>query len=145
MLKFSGTNITNKNGGVLFKFNGNQILSKGGTPKYKIEGSCNIIQITCILHAMKEINLNSKGKSGCFIATATMGNYDHPVVLQLREFRDNHLSKNNWGRMFIKYYYVLSPYPANIISKNNFVKKINFFIIIKPLSFVVKIIISNQK
>lgn len=144
ILKFNGNNITSRNGGVLLKLNGNQILSKGGMPKYKMEERCNVIQITCILHAMKEINLSSKGKGGCFIATATMGSYNHPLVLELRDFRDNYLNNNYLGRMLIKFYYILSPYPAKIISKNNFLKKISYFIIIKPLSFIVKIIIHNK-
>ena len=34
-------------------------------------------------------------KSGCFVATAVYGNYDHPVVLDLRYFRDHFLDQKN--------------------------------------------------
>lgn len=46
---------------------------------------------------------------GCFIATAVFGDYDHPQVIKLRDFRDNKLSNSILGRWFIKKYYILSP------------------------------------
>ena len=30
----------------------------------------------------------SSSSGGCFVATATMGDYNHPVVIDLRNFRD---------------------------------------------------------
>lgn len=47
--------------------------------------------------------------SGCYIATMVYGNYEHPKVLVLRDFRDNFLQKNYLGRCFIKFYYKYSP------------------------------------
>lgn len=46
---------------------------------------------------------------GCYIATMVYGDYDHPQVMVLRNFRDTFLSKRNWGRQFIKFYYKHSP------------------------------------
>jgi hypothetical protein len=40
-------------------------------------------------------------KKGCFIATATLGDYNHPYVLILRRFRDLVLQSNNLGQSFI--------------------------------------------
>lgn len=85
-------------------------------------------------------NTSSSG-TGCFVATATLGDYDHPVVLDLREFRDTVLSKSLIGNLFIKFYYKIGPFPAKIISKSNLLRKLSFTIIIKPLhTFVSKII-----
>jgi uncharacterized tellurite resistance protein B-like protein len=85
-------------------------------------------------------NTNPSG-GGCFVATATLGDYDHPVVLDLRFFRDQVLSKSVIGKLFIKFYYKIGPFPAKIISKSNFLRKLSFTIIIKPLhTFVSKII-----
>ncbi len=50
---------------------------------------------------------NSSGK--CYIATMAYGDYDHPQVLVLRQFRDNILKKTNYGRWLIKSYYHYSP------------------------------------
>lgn len=47
--------------------------------------------------------------SGCYIATMAYGDYNHPQVLILRNFRDTYLEKREWGRIFIKYYYHYSP------------------------------------
>ena len=136
-------------GTVLLTIDGNKIRKgSGGTTLYTNSEHLNNIQLTAILYSLGEIpNSGSKSssKSGCFIATATMGNYDHPVVIQLSQFRDQYLIKHNWGRKFIKYYNIFSPYPAKIISKSNLLKKVSYFIIVQPLSFVVKIIMNNQK
>jgi len=136
-------------GSTLLTISGNQIKKGvGGSTLYTISQSLNDMQLGAVLYALGEIpNSGAKnlGKSGCFIATATMGNYDHPVVIQLSQFRDQYLTKYNWGNNFIKYYNILSPYPARIISKNNLLKKVSYFIIVKPLFFVVKIIMNNKK
>ena len=150
LLTISGNQIKRGAGGpTLLTISGNQIKrGTGSTTLYTNSGSLNNIQLGAILYALGEIpNSGSKslGKKGCFIATATMGNYDHPVVIQLSQFRDQYLIKHNWGKKFIKYYNILSPYPAKIISKNNLLKIVSYFIIVQPLFFVVKIIMNNQK
>jgi hypothetical protein len=50
---------------------------------------------------------NSSG--GCYIATMVYGDYDHPQVMVLRDFRDSYLDKREWGKRFIKFYYKHSP------------------------------------
>jgi len=81
----------------------------------------------------------SSGKSGgCFIATAAMGDYDHPVVMDLRQFRDNWLLKRDWGVKFTNWYYTHGPKAANVIEKSIALKKITFFLIVKPLQFITK-------
>jgi hypothetical protein len=48
----------------------------------------------------------NKNKSGsCFIATATMGSYDHPEVMELRNFRENWILEKKWGAGFVDWYY----------------------------------------
>ena len=49
------------------------------------------------------------GGGGCYIATMAYGDYEHPQVLILRDFRDNVLSETALGRTFIKVYYKYSP------------------------------------
>jgi len=46
---------------------------------------------------------------GCYIATMAYGDYAHPQVIELRNFRDDFLSKSIVGRYFIKFYYAYSP------------------------------------
>ena len=52
---------------------------------------------------------SSSGSSGCYIATMAYGDYDHPQVMILRQFRDNVLDKSAFGKWFIKVYYHYSP------------------------------------
>jgi hypothetical protein len=52
---------------------------------------------------------SNNSSEGCYIATMVYEDYDHPQVIKLRIFRDNVLSKNIFGRSFIKFYYTYSP------------------------------------
>jgi DNA-directed RNA polymerase subunit RPC12/RpoP len=73
-----------------------------------------------------------KESGGCFIATATMGNANHPIVNLLREFRDTWLLERRYGKIFIKYYYKIGPYFAAIIKQNIFLRQLCFILIVKP-------------
>jgi ribosomal protein L7/L12 len=77
-------------------------------------------------------------KSGCFIATATMGDYDHPVVMDLRMFRDNWLLKRDWGVRFTNWYYTHGPKAAHIIEKSFFLRRLTFIFVVKPLQIITK-------
>lgn len=55
-------------------------------------------------------NSSSDGSnSGCFIATMAYGSYTAPEVMKFRQYRDQHLSKNQIGKRFIAWYYTYSP------------------------------------
>ena len=49
------------------------------------------------------------GGGGCYVATAVYGSYDCPEVWTLRRFRDRVLAKTWYGRLFIHFYYAVSP------------------------------------
>jgi prepilin-type N-terminal cleavage/methylation domain-containing protein len=53
----------------------------------------------------------------CFVATAAYGNYNHPMVLVLREFRDSRLIHSDAGRRFIEIYYNVGPSLAHLIQE----------------------------
>lgn len=78
-------------------------------------------------------SVSSDSGGGCFVATATMGNYNHPVVLDLRKYRDEVLRKSIAGNIFIKIYYSVGPIFAYLIDKNNFLKRFSYKFLIKPL------------
>lgn len=61
-------------------------------------------------------------KSGCYIATMAYGDYDHPQVLILRNFRDSTLTKYLFGRLFIKFYYRISPTLVRYLQSNQSIK-----------------------
>lgn len=51
----------------------------------------------------------TKKSEGCYIATAVYGDYDAPQVMVLRRFRDEVLLTHWWGKLFVKFYYFVSP------------------------------------
>ena len=77
---------------------------------------------------------------GCFIATAAMGSYDHPQVMELRRFRDEWILEKNWGKSFVKWYYYYGAKAANIIDKSFILKKLSYLLIVKPLVYLSRII-----
>jgi hypothetical protein len=79
-----------------------------------------------------------KKKGACFIATAAMDDYNHPIVIDLRQFRDEWLLKRSWGVSFTNWYYTHGPKAANIINQSTILKKITFYAIIKPLQVITK-------
>lgn len=58
---------------------------------------------------LNSINSQLNPSGGCYIATMAYGDYDHPQVMVLRQFRDSYLSKRGWGKKFISFYYANSP------------------------------------
>lgn len=69
---------------------------------------------------------NNKSSEGCYIATMVYGDYDHPKVMVLRQYRDNYLMKSFFGRCFVKIYYCLSPKAVRVLRDkkhiNNFIR-----------------------
>lgn len=57
----------------------------------------------------RQLQPKPSSSGGCYIATMAYGDYDHPQVLVLRQFRDSYLSQRNWGKKFISFYYTNSP------------------------------------
>lgn len=95
-------------------------------------------ELTSKLEKLKNTRLKEENSSRCFIATATMGTYDHPIVVDLRLFRDSWLLKREWGVSFTSWYYTHGPKAAKIIEGSFILKKLTFFTIIKPLHFFTK-------
>lgn len=81
----------------------------------------------------------------CFIATATMGSYDHPIVLELRHFRDNWILEKSWGEAFVKWYYHYGAKAAKFIEKSFVLKKISYLLIVKPLFIISRLIQKKEK
>ena len=146
LLNIRGNEIRKGSGStkVLLNIKGNDIRKGSGSKVlYNSAETLSKIQLVAVLYALGEIK--GSGKGGCFIATATMEDYNHPVVMQLREFRDQYLLERNWGKKFTKYYYKFGPYPAKVISKSNLLKKVSYVFIVKPLSFVVQKIMNKKE
>ena len=84
-------------------------------------------------------------KGGCFVATACYENYDHPVVMELRHFRDDCLETSTTGRAFVRWYYQWSPVFANIVAKRKILKVFARVLIVTPALTVARFIKKTQK
>ena len=89
---------------------------------------------------MKERVIVPEKKNNCFIATATMGSYNHPTVIELRLFRDNWILEKKWGERFVAWYYHYGSIAAKSVEKSLALKKICYLLIIKPLVYLSRIV-----
>ena len=72
---------------------------------------------------LKEVKLDKTGS--CYIATMAYGDYNHPQVIYLRQYRDRKLLSHVSGKLFVKFYYTTSPYLV-LIFKNS--TRVNRFV-----------------
>ena len=63
------------------------------------------------------VSRKPEGSRFCFVATACFGDIDHPIVSDLRAFRDKKLARHHLGRSFIAWYYENGEKLANVVSK----------------------------
>jgi hypothetical protein len=70
--------------------------------------------------------------SGCFIATAVYGDYDHFVVKEFRRFRDETLLRTKIGGKIVKFYYSLSPLLVPMIKRSSFFKQLLNQLLLMP-------------
>jgi DNA-directed RNA polymerase subunit RPC12/RpoP len=91
-------------------------------------------------------NTSDKSSLGkCFIATATLGSYDHPEVIELRKFRDQWILTKTWGKGFVNCYYHYGAKAAMAIESYLFLKKASYILIVKPLVILSRIILNQKK
>jgi hypothetical protein len=84
-------------------------------------------------------------RSRCFIVTATMGSATHPLVNDMREFRDEVLSTNRFGRSFINQYDIYGPLLADKIARNNHWKTLCYILVVKPVHIAVSLVLIGRK
>ena len=79
----------------------------------------------------------SSGSTSCFIATAAFGSYRAPEVILLQKFRDRFLLTNAPGKMFVEFYYRVSPPIADFIGHYSSLKRATR-LALKPLIFSIQ-------
>jgi hypothetical protein len=88
---------------------------------------------------------NNTNSDNCFVATATLGDINHLIVKDLREFRDQYLLKRQWGIKFTLWYYVYGKIAADYIKNSKSLKIVSFILVVKPLHMLVKHIYFKSK
>lgn len=74
--------------------------------------------------------------SPCFIATAAYGSPLAKEVMTLRQFRDRYLITNQFGRIFIEFYYQVSPPIAAVIAKHEWISSFTQVLLWPVVAFV---------
>ncbi|MBR4325249.1 MAG: WYL domain-containing protein [Bacteroidales bacterium] len=112
--------------GELVKKNSNADISTTSNKSSNSTNSYNYRLITYSPTTISSYSLKSSSKSseGCYIATMVYGDYDHPKVMILRQYRDNHLMKSCFGRWFVKSYYYVSPKAVKVLRNKNLINNL---------------------
>lgn len=76
--------------------------------------------------------VEKKTADACFVVTATLGDFDHPTVTLLREFRDEWILARPWGRRCVDVYYRWGPHLADIIRDRPGLARISRAVIVEP-------------
>ena len=90
---------------------------------------------------MKKVKsqLSPYSPPGCFIATAVYGYHNYKLEI-FRNFRDRILLKNKLGKIFVQFYYRVSPNIANYIRKRKLLKKFVLYLFIEPIFRILKLL-----
>ena len=72
----------------------------------------------------------------CFIATATLNNENHQVVVDLRDFRDQWLLRRKWGPSFVNWYYKSSPFYADKIRDSFLLRLLSYMVLVFPIYLI---------
>ena len=82
---------------------------------------------------IEKYNMQAKKQknSGCYIATAVYKSYNCPEVWTLRRFRDNFLLNTFFGKIFVKFYYLISPTIVKYLGKTKIFNVVFKFILNK--------------
>lgn len=75
------------------------------------------------------------GEDFCFLATAC--DAEPSILRTLREFRDEILLTQGWGRAFVHVYYRIGPCMADFIKSKAFLKRIVLISVIRPSAFLI--------
>jgi hypothetical protein len=82
---------------------------------------------------------------GCFIATAALGDHDHPTVVLLRQFRDQWLLNRPSGKRFVEQYYRHSPGLAHVIARHVLLRRGAYYTIVLPAALCARLVLRSGK
>ena len=77
-------------------------------------------------------SVQKKKADACFVVTATMGDFDHPDVKLLRQFRDSWIMQQRGGRSLVSFYYRIGPTLAGWIGGSDRRRSVAYRLIVKP-------------
>jgi hypothetical protein len=92
------------------------------------------------------VNQQPKNTSGsCYIATLCYADYYADEVCSFRDFRDETLSKTDFGKYFIKTYYQIAPKITEKLEKTKTLNNAIKYLILNPLLFIIRMLKLDKK
>lgn len=81
----------------------------------------------------------SQEKTGirCFIATAVYGTPHNAEIQLLRAFKDEYLARQTLGKIFVSFYYRVSPPLAIFIKQHKVIRRATKILLLKPIVYII--------
>ena len=83
-------------------------------------------------------------KGVCFVATAALGDCEHPFVVVLRQFRDECLAATFCGRAFLRWYERRGPVLAGLIRGRRIPRFLSCWLVVLPSYLVARVILMKR-
>lgn len=118
------------------RFNNNAPAAHGITPSYEQFLRERMNQAVAGIQALDPSYaapaIEKKKADACFVVTATMGDFDHPDVVFLREFRDLWIRQRRGGNEFVNAYYRVGPFFASLVTRSALLRQLSYVLLVKP-------------
>jgi len=89
-------------------------------------------------YQLQALDSADRKRSGCFIATAVYGDRNTIEIVVLQQFRDNFLLQNRLGKLFVRFYYLLSPPCAKLVEKSRLTRKLIERLLLRPIIAIIQ-------
>lgn len=119
-------------------FDNNTAKLHGVTPGYEADLTAKrqevIGQIAARLpdYTAPELKKQKLEEGACFVVTATMGDFEHPVVRLLRRYRDERLLRGPRGTRLVNGYYRVGPSIAAVIGRHAVLRRFSYGLVVAP-------------
>jgi tetratricopeptide (TPR) repeat protein len=112
------------------------IFLKRADPSYELPAE--ITGQVSIKSESTKTKTTSKSSGPCFVATAACGHADHPLVNELRRFRDEEMQRSVVGLKFIEIYYRVGPRLAKVLICLPFLRAPVKYMLIMPIAWLAR-------
>ncbi|WP_267348719.1 tetratricopeptide repeat protein [Sphingomonas sp. GM_Shp_2] len=119
-------------------FDNNTAKLHGVTPGYEADLTAKrqevIGRIAAIIpnYSAPELKKQKLEEAACFVVTATMGDFEHPVVRLMRRYRDERMLRGPKGTRLVHGYYRVGPAVAAVIARHVVLRRISYVLVVAP-------------
>ncbi len=106
-----------------------------GVAASAVQAACTMVVLIDL--PANRLDVHVLKKSMCFVANAACGDPFAPEVIALSAFRDDVLMPSRLGRLFVSFYYAVSPPIAAVIARSRALRCVAMATLVQPAARIV--------